>query len=554
MNKNNLAIKRALISVSNKEGIVDFAKGLHDLGVEIVSTGGTAKLLAEVGILVKDISSFTGFPEMMNGRVKTLHPKVHGGILGRRDQDAAVAAQNNIEWIDLVVCNLYPFAETIQKQNVYFDEIIENIDIGGPTMIRSAAKNMGWVTVVVDPGDYQPMIEELRSGGVSFATRKRLATKAFGHTAQYDTLIHTHLSSRAKQSEVEGSLAEQKGDSSPSVRNDDHFPDKLQLQFSRLYDLRYGENPHQRAAVYRDPAVKHSALLDAKILQGKQLSYNNLNDADGALSCLQEFTEPACVVVKHANPCGVAVAGDINTAFRSAYEADALAAFGGIIALNRPCTKEIAEYICTVFAEIVLAPNFTVDALALFAAKKNLRLLELGNIGTPTARLEIREVIGGLLVQDANVNEIVRKDLKCVTKKQPTDAEYADMLFGWKVLKHVKSNAIVLAKESVTAGIGPGQVSRVDSVYTALRKANTSPPVEGGDHTSGASGQRGSAEGAVLCSDAFFPFRDSIDIIAPAGITAIIQPGGSIKDQEVINACDEHDISMVFTGIRCFKH
>ena len=353
----------------------------------------------------------------------------------------------------------------------------------------------------------------------------------------------------AKQSSQSNEIA-----ASPTAhRNDIQFTDEINLYFKKLYDLRYGENSHQTAAVYREPLIS-SPLLDAKILQGKKLSYNNLNDADGALATLQEFTDPACVVVKHANPCGVSVAEDMATAFRRAYEADSLAAFGGIITLNRTCTKEIAEYICSVFTEIVMAPSFDRAALDLFVSKKNLRVLELENIDAPLAHTEIRQVAGGLLVQDADVREIKREELRCVTVKQPTDREYANLLFGWKVLKHVKSNAIVIAKDNTTVGIGPGQVSRVDSVYTALRKANISPPFEGGDHTSGASGQRGSAEGTVLCSDAFFPFRDSIDKIAGAGITAIIQPGGSIKDQEVIDACNEHGMAMVFTGVRCFKH
>ncbi|MEK7624077.1 MAG: bifunctional phosphoribosylaminoimidazolecarboxamide formyltransferase/IMP cyclohydrolase [Patescibacteria group bacterium] len=523
MNQTTTLIKRALISVSNKTGIVEFAKGLHGLGVEIISTGGTKKALLEAGIPARDISDYTGFPEMMDGRVKTLHPKVHGGILGLRDTHKEVAETHGIQWIDLVICNLYPFSETIQKPGATEDEAIENIDIGGPTMIRSAAKNVGWVGVVVDPSDYAALLDELKQGGLSYETRKRLAIKAFGHTAQYDAIIHnyfTDLSSRAKRSEVERS----------------GLTEVLNLTYTKLFDLRYGENPHQLAAVYTEPNNKGSNILNAKILQGKQLSYNNINDADGALSLLKEFTDPACVIVKHANPCGVAVGDNLPEVFERAYQADPLSAFGGIIALNRPCTKDIAEAINKFFVEIVIATTFESDALTVFAQKKNLRLLEISSVTPHEPHTEYRFVDGGLLVQDADTKRIETHELKTVTKKQSSQAEIKDMLFAWKVLKHMKSNAILIARDNTTVGVGVGQVSRVDAVDIAIKKAGVK------------------LQGSILASDAFFPFRDSIDHIANKGITAIIQPGGSVKDEEVIAACDEHGIAMVFTGVRCFKH
>ncbi len=517
MNTKSTQIKRALISVSDKTGLLDLAKGLCEQGVEIISTGGTFKALTAAGIPATEISAFTGFPEMMDGRVKTLHPLVHAGILGRRDQDGATAAKHNIQWIDLVVCNLYPFSKTIQKTNVTEDEAIENIDIGGPTMIRAAGKNLGWVTVVVDPNDYSSLLEEMKNG-ISFATRKRLFVKAVGHTARYDAIIYNYF-------------------------NQEKFPNSLTLPYDKLYDLRYGENPHQLAAVYGEPNSPETTILNAKIYQGKQLSYNNINDADGALALTKEFKEPACIVVKHANPCGVATGDDITEVFKRAYAADSLSAFGGIISLNRPCNKEIAAEIVKVFAEIVLAPAYEPAALEILASKKNLRVLELGTLTAPKPKREYHFVDGGLLVQDKNVSSISANDLRTVTKKSPTEGEIATMLFGWKVLKHMKSNAILLAKENTTVGLGLGQVSRVDAVDLAIKKAG-----EG-------------VFGSVLASDAFFPFRDSIDKIAAVrgldgkpGIRAIIQPGGSIKDQEVIAACDEYGIAMVFTGERCFKH
>ena len=512
MNTEKTSVKTALISVSNKENIIELGKGLDGLGIEIISTGGTAKALRDVGITVTNVSDYTGFPEIMEGRVKTINPLVEGGILGLRDKHAEDAEAHNIKWIDLVVCNLYPFAETIQKPDVTLDIALEKIDIGGPTMIRSAAKNVGWVGVVVDPADYDSVLNELQEhGGLTFDTRKRLSAKAFGHTTKYDTLIHNYLKSEP-------------------------LSDDFSLTFEKYYDLRYGENPHQQAAAYKAPIATGSNILNAVIHQGKKLSYNNIMDADGALDCVKEFDEPVCVVVKHTNPCGVATGEDITDCFHRAFNADSLSAFGGIVALNRTCTTDIAEALRKIFIEIVLAPDFEAGALELFAKKKNLRVLEIGQLESRDPRLEYKYVDGGLLVQETDVKTIVLDDLTTVTKVKPSDKNMVDMLFGWKVLKHVKSNAILIAKDNTTLGIGPGQVSRVDAVEIAVRKS--------GDYL----------DGSILASDAFFPFRDSIDQIAETGIKAVIQPGGSIRDEEVIEACDEHGIAMVFTGARCFKH
>jgi len=511
MNTNPITIKRALLSVSDKTGIVEFGRQLHDAGVELISTGGTAKKLADAGIPVIEISTFTGFPEMMDGRLKTLHPLVHGGLLGLRDEHAEQAEKNNIKWIDLVVCNLYPFSETIAKPDVTSEEAIENIDIGGPSMIRSGAKNVGWVGVVVNPDDYASVISEIQSGGLSFETRKRLEAKAFRHTAHYDAIIANYFTKEP-------------------------FPDELTLPYQKSYDLRYGENPHQQAAVYQEPNNTDHNLLNAIIHQGKQLSYNNLGDADGALATLREFSDPTCVVVKHANPCGVATGTDMLDVYRRAYSADALSAFGGVIALNRPCTKEIAEEIANVFAEILLAPSYDDGTLEILSSKKNLRVLELGEIGARKPVHEVKYVSGGLLVQDIDMQKIGIESLTFPTIAKPTEEQLNTMLFAWSVLKHVKSNGILLAKNNATTGIGMGQVSRVDAVKLAIQKA--------GD----------AVAGSILASDAFFPFRDNIDEAHKAGVTAIIQPGGSIKDQEVIDACNEHGIAMVCTGMRCFKH
>jgi len=480
--------------------------------VEIISTGGTAKALSDAGIPVVEISQFTGFPEIMDGRVKTLHPLVHGGLLGLRDQHADIAQKQNIKWIDLVIVNLYPFAQTVQKPDVSEEEIIENIDIGGPSMIRSAAKNIGWVGVAVDPKDYPTIIEELNSqSGLTYETRKKLSAKAFAHTAQYDAIIAKHF-------------------------NTEQFPDKLTLTFNKYYDLRYGENPHQTAAAYVAPINTSANILNAKILQGKQLSYNNFMDANAAWGLIKEFSEPACAVIKHANPCGAAVGAEIDEVFERAYNADPMSAFGGIITVNRPCSPTIAEKIAKVFAEIVIAPSFDDKALKILAKKPNLRLLATGDVPPTVPAQTFRYVEGGLLLQDKDIKTIAQADLKRVTKRAPSESEMTSMLFAWKVLKHIKSNSILIAKDNTTVGVGAGQVSRVDSVDIAIKKAGAK------------------IAGTILASDAYFPFRDSIDKIAATGIKAIIQPGGSIKDSEVIAACDEYGIAMVFTGVRCFNH
>jgi len=448
----------------------------------------------------------------MDGRVKTINPMVEGGILGLRDQHTNDAENNDIKWIDLVVCNLYPFSETISRKDCTDALALENVDIGGPTMIRSAAKNVGWVAVVVDPDDYTIITNELNTHGeISLDTRNLLSSKAFGHTAQYDTLIHNYL-------------------------KDEKLSENFSITFQKHSEMRYGENPHQSAASYKTPGNNEPNILNAIIHQGKKLSYNNIMDADGALACVREFDEPACVVVKHANPCGVAVGNDLLDVYNRAFNADSLSAFGGIIAFNRTCTPAIAEAITTIFVEIVLAPSFDVEALEIFKKKKNLRILEIGDFGKRVAKLEVRNVDGGLLVQDVDTKILSKDDLKVVTKKQPSDQEIKTALFTWKVLRHAKSNGILIAKEKTTIGLGAGQVSRVDAVRMALRK--------GGENI----------RGAVLASDAFFPFRDSIDAIKNAGIKTVLQPGGSVRDQEVIDACNEHGISMIFTGTRCFKH
>ena len=512
MNKSITTIKRALISVYDKTDVAEFAKYLSENGVEILSTGGTAEHLRKAGIEVIDVSDYTGFPEIMDGRIKTINPKIEGGILGLRDIHKSDAEKQNIEWIDLVVCNLYPFADTICMPNVTFKEALENIDIGGPTMIRSAAKNIDWVGILVDSSDYELIINEFKDlSGLSFKTRKQLSAKAFGHCAQYDTIIHNYL-------------------------KEEPLSDTFSLSFSKSYDLRYGENPHQKAAAYINPINAEQNILDATIHQGKKLSYNNLMDADAALSCLREFSEPTCVVVKHGNPCGVASGNDITNVYKNAFEADSKSAFGGIIALNQLCNKKIAEMINKVFVEIVIAPNYEKSALEILSNKKNLRVLETGMLNPKTPKTEYRYIDGGLLVQESDVSMITENELNTVTKIKPSITELADMLFAWKVLKHVKSNAIITVKDKTTLGIGAGQVSRVDAVEIALKKSGNK------------------FENSVLASDAFFPFRDSIDLIADTGVKAIIQPGGSIRDKEVIQACNEHNITMVFTGKRCFKH
>lgn len=502
--------KTALLSVSDKTGIAELAKGLHEQGISILSTGVTAKAIEAAGIPITKVSDVTGFPEMMNGRVKTLHPNIHGGILGRRDQHADDAKTHNIQWIDLVVVNLYPFAQTIAKTDD-FEQAIENIDIGGPAMVRAAAKNLDWVTVIVNPADYQTVLDQVANGGIAADTRKMLSAKAFAHTANYDALIADYLS-------------------------EDKFPQQLALPYERQAILRYGENPHQQAALYRAPLCADSGLMNAQQHQGKPLSYNNMGDAQGAVDCLAEFAAPACVVVKHANPCGVAVADNIEHAFERAWQADSKSAFGGIVALNRPCTRAIAEFLTSVFVEIVIAPQFDADALACFATKPNLRVLDLGGAVPVPGALRYKFVDDGLLVQDRDNQVITPDDWQLMTEAQPDTQQIESMLFAWQVVKHIKSNGILLAKDSVTTSVGAGQVSRVDAVELAIHKA--------GD----------TVANSVLASDAFFPFRDSIDLIAQSGVKAIIQPGGSIRDPEVIEACNEHKIIMAFTNKRCFNH
>lgn len=509
-----IPIKRALLSVSNKTGIVELAQVLVDAGVEIISTGGTSKALREAGISHFQVDEITGLPEMLDGRVKTLHPKIHGGILGRRDKHAKEAELHDIRWIDLVVVNFYPFAEAIASKTLSWEEAVEYIDIGGPTMVRAAAKNFAFVGVAVDPDDYPALITELQAHqGFTFETRKNLAEKVFALTSRYDAMIHDYFLG--------------KKDVIPLTS------DVLNLQLDNRIELRYGENPHQKACAYQLQPEK-AGILSAHQHQGKPLSYNNILDAEAALTCVREFETPSCVIVKHANPCGVASAATIEQAYARALQADALSAFGGIIAINRPCTKDIAEGITTIFMEVVLAPAYTPEALAILKTKPNLRVLE---ISTDVSQVwEMKFITGGVLMQEKDTQVMHADDLKIVTQVNPSLAERDAMLFAWRVLKHIKSNGILIAKDNATVGIGAGQVSRIDAVDIAVRKAGEN------------------IHDTILASDAFFPFRDSIDRIAEAGVRAIIQPGGSVRDEEVIAACNEHGIAMVFTGKRCFRH
>jgi len=512
LNKNNIKIKRALISVFDKTGLPELGKELDNIGIEILSTGGSAKTLRNNSVAVMDVSDYTKFPEIMDGRVKTINPLIEGGILGLRDTHKEDAENNKIKWIDLVICNLYPFSKTISREDCDTALALENIDIGGPTMIRSAAKNIGWVVVVVDPNDYVLIIDELKNNNeISYKTRLSLSSKAFGHTAQYDTIIHNYL-------------------------KEHQLSNVFNLTYKKHSEMRYGENPHQSAAAFQIPGDKSNNILNATIHQGKKLSYNNIMDADAALACLKEFRSTACVVVKHANPCGVAKGEEIVDVYKRAFNADSLSAFGGIIAMNKECNSLVANEISKVFVEIVLAPSFTKKALAVFSKKKNLRVLEIGDINPREKLIEIRNVVGGIIVQETDTSITTKENLKTVTKIKPTETDIDTMLFGWKVLKHVKSNGILIVKDNTTVGVGAGQVSRVDSVDIAMKKSGES------------------IQGSILCSDAFFPFRDSIDKIAGSGIKAVLQPGGSVRDNEVISACNEHGISMVFTGERCFKH
>ena len=519
------SIARALISVSDKTGIVDFARGLHEMGIEILSTGGTATRLRDAGVPVVEVSSWTGFPEMMDGRVKTLHPKIHGGLLARRDTDADAMREHAIAGIDLLVVNLYPFERTVARPDCDLATAIENIDIGGPAMLRAAAKNHSWVTVVVEASDYAAVLEELRaSGAVAPATRFRLAARAFEHTARYDGAIAGYLGAR------DGT------DAPPAA-----FARTLNLQYEKSQEMRYGENPHQRAAFYVERAGAEASVATARQLQGKALSFNNVADTDAALECVKAFGEPACVIVKHANPCGVAVGARIRDAYDRAFGTDPTSAFGGIIAFNRPLDADTAAAIVErQFVEVVIAPRVGAAALAPFATKENVRVLECGDLPTASCpAFDFKRVTGGLLVQDRDTGAVGAGDLEIVTRRAPTEAEMRDLLFAWKVVKYVKSNAIVYCRDGATIGIGAGQMSRVYSAKIAGIKATD----EGLE-----------VRGSVLASDAFFPFRDGIDAAAEAGVSAVIEPGGSVRDDEVIAAADEHGMAMVFTRMRHFRH
>lgn len=511
--------KRALISVSDKAGIVELARRLIEKDFEIISTGGTAKALVDAGIKVIGISEVTGYPECLDGRVKTLHPKIHGGLLAIRDNAEHMETLKNLDinTIDIVVVNLYPFRQTIQNQDVRLEEAIENIDIGGPSMLRAAAKNYKYVTVVIDPTDYETVISEIeRTGETAVTTRFKLAAKVFALTASYDSLISSYLWEKAGL---------------------EQYPNTLTITFEKQQDLRYGENPHQNAAYYRELLPTKGSMVNAIQLHGKELSYNNINDLNGALQTLSEFNEPAAVAVKHANPCGIGVGNSIYEAYVKAYKADEISIFGGIVALNRTVDQKTAEEINNIFIEIVIAPAYDKEALEILKGKKNIRILQLEALkNMEKIQLEIKTIGGGLLIQEEDNKNFDSKDLKVVTDRKPTDEEMSNLLFAWKAVKHVKSNAIVIAKDNMTLGIGPGQTNRIWAAQMSLERAGAA------------------ASGAVLSSDAFFPFDDVVLEAAKAGITAIIQPGGSLRDQDSIDACNKHGIAMVFTGMRHFKH
>ena len=526
-------VRRALLSVSDKTGIVEFAKALAAMDIELLSTGGTAKLLADNGINVTEVSDYTGHPEIMDGRVKTLHPMIHGGILARRGQDEQVMADNNINPIDMVVVNLYPFAATVAKEDCSLEDAIENIDIGGPTMVRAAAKNHNDVTIIVNAKDYARVLQEMsdNSGSVTQATRFDLAIAAFEHTAQYDGMIANYFGTMVESQECEDDCGHEHS----------AFPRTYNCQFIKKQDLRYGENSHQNAAFYVEPNIAEASVATATQLQGKELSYNNIADTDAALECVKEFDQPACVIVKHANPCGVALGDDILSAYNRAYQTDPTSAFGGIIAFNRELDAATAQAIVDrQFVEVIIAPTVSEEASKVVATKQNVRLLACGDWqGQLTEEFDIKRVNGGLLVQDRDYGMVEMEDLKVVTKRKPTEQQMQDLLFTWKVAKYVKSNAIVYCKDGMTIGVGAGQMSRVYSAKIAGIKA---------------ADENLEVKGSVMASDAFFPFRDGIDAAAAAGITAVIQPGGSMRDQEVIDAADEHDMAMVFTGMRHFRH
>ncbi|MDO6500144.1 bifunctional phosphoribosylaminoimidazolecarboxamide formyltransferase/IMP cyclohydrolase [Photobacterium sanguinicancri] len=529
--ENARPIRRALISVSDKTGIVEFAQALANRGVDILSTGGTARLLAEQDIKVTEVSDYTGFPEMMDGRVKTLHPKVHGGVLGRRGQDDAVMAQHGINPIDMVVVNLYPFAETVAKEGCTLADAVENIDIGGPTMVRSAAKNHKDVAIVVNAHDYSRVITEMDANekSLTLETRFDLAIAAFEHTASYDGMIANYF----------GTMVPSYGENKDGDQ-ESKFPRTFNQQFEKKQDMRYGENSHQAAAFYVEANPEEASVSTARQIQGKALSYNNIADTDAALECVKEFDLPACVIVKHANPCGVALGDNILEAYDRAYKTDPTSAFGGIIAFNRELDAATATAITErQFVEVIIAPSVSAEAIEIIAAKKNLRLLECGKWSTKTTGFDVKRVNGGLLVQDRDQGMVNEDDLEVVSKRTPSADELRDALFCWKVAKYVKSNAIVYAQGNMTIGVGAGQMSRVYSAKIAGIKA---------------ADENLEVVGSVMASDAFFPFRDGIDAAAEAGITCVIQPGGSMRDDEVIAAADEHGMAMLFTGMRHFRH
>tara|TARA_Y100000991_G_scaffold88265_1_gene66438 strand:- start:24 stop:1586 length:1563 start_codon:yes stop_codon:yes gene_type:complete len=515
----SIQVRRALLSVSDKTNLLGFARGLHDLGVQLVSTGGTFRELHGAGLPAIEVSSVTEFPEIMDGRVKTLHPKIHGGILGRRDQDQGVMAKYGIEGIDLVCVNLYPFRETIVNPSKTYEDAIENIDIGGPAMVRSAAKNHQFVGIVTSPLQYETVISELKTGGLSLGTRKQLAKAAFQHTAEYDGAIANYLGRDADAAQ---------------------YPEKLFVHFERNSVLRYGENPHQTAAFYRDPGVQGSCVGSSLQLTGKALSFNNIADMDAALECVRQFDAPACVIVKHANPCGVAVECSILDAYEKAFETDPTSAFGGVIAFNRPLdAKTTGRILECQFVEAIIVPGVKQGVVEIVEKKPSIRLLTVSSLDQTWVQADYRRVQGGLLTQDTDTGSRVESELACVTEIKPTTGQMADLLFAWKVAKFVKSNAIIYAKNSQTIGVGAGQMSRVYSARIAAIKAQDA---------------NLKVSGSVMASDAFFPFRDGIDAAADSGIAAVIQPGGSIRDAEVIGAANEHGIAMVFTEMRHFRH
>ena len=520
-------IKQALISVSDKTGVVEFARALSTIGVNILSTGGTAQLLTENGIAVTEVADVTGFPEMLDGRVKTLHPKVHGGILARRDFPAHMAAlgEHDIGTIDMVVVNLYPFQQTVAKDDCTLEDAIENIDIGGPAMLRSAAKNHKDVIVICDPADYLAVVDELKANGgeLGYDSKFELAKKVYAHTAQYDGAIANYLSSLGP-------------DKQHATRN--RYPQTMNLAFEKVQDMRYGENPHQSAAFYRELSAPAGALAGYAQLQGKELSFNNIADADAAWECTKTFDEPACVIIKHANPCGAATGNNLLEAYGKALKTDPEAAFGGIIAFNRELDEAAATEVAKLFVEVLIAPSFSAEALQILGSKKNLRLLQIP-FGKGLNTYEIKRVGGGVLLQSADARNLAFSELEVVTKLHPTPQQVQDMLFAWRVAKFVKSNAIVFCASGMTLGVGAGQVSRVDAARAAVMKAQ----------------QAGlSLAGSAVASDAFFPFRDGLDVVADAGATCIIQPGGSVRDQEVIDAANERGLVMMFTGVRHFRH